>query len=301
MTHPTTSNSVAVPPLVYNPPQKEDFPQSASFRTALVDILANVESSTSQSENNPIVLFKSDKYVCIYDKYPKAKYHVLLMCRQRRNHDGSILNKVQTLNDLTPLHLADLREFHELGRNISSRLMQLDKSTNNPANTSMMLGYHAIPSLLPLHLHIISSDFDSPCITTRKHIVSFHSQLFFVTPESLECHIESAFAESATHKSSSKESFLHVSIRNQRARDALSSTPMECMRCGRMARTVPDWKRHNQSCRYNNSPHIDDSEAVKRCGKLNSLLGWARKVVEEEMGNPVQRKRQRVDEEHISA
>lgn len=34
-------------------------------------------------------------------------------------------------------------------------------------------GYHAIPSLQPLHIHIISQDFDSPALKKKQHWNSF--------------------------------------------------------------------------------------------------------------------------------
>ncbi len=83
------------------------------------------------------------------------------------------------------VHLNELREFHALGRAIASRLVDrprvdddADGTTSAAANggpppaTTMKLGYHALPSFEPLHLHIISSDFDSTCVTKRKHITS---------------------------------------------------------------------------------------------------------------------------------
>ena len=120
-------------------------------------------------------------------KYPKAKYHLLLMCRK----DIGRLSRIQTLNDLEPSNLPELQEFHTLARNIASAL-----SSNNDPSITMKFGYHALPSFEPLHLHIISSDLDSTCITKRKHIVSFISPFFFVDPESVECHLESAFVDS---------------------------------------------------------------------------------------------------------
>ena len=126
----------------------------------------------------------------------------------------------------------------------------------------MKLGYHAIPSFEPLHLSIISSDMDSPCITKREHIVSF-IPLFFVEPELLERHLESAFADS-----------MMLSVRKERAQSVRESTPMACTRCGRGAVTVPDWKRHNHICNI--------TPTNKGTRRLNSLLGWSRKVVSKE-------------------
>ena len=52
--------------LFYNTPRKEDFlPRSSNWRDGLNNVLSSVESN--QHTNNPIVLFKNEKYVCTYD------------------------------------------------------------------------------------------------------------------------------------------------------------------------------------------------------------------------------------------
>jgi aprataxin len=129
----------------------------------------------------------------------------------------------------------------------------------------MTLGYHALPSFAPLHLHIISSDMDSPRITKREHVVTFLSS-FFVEPDSLERHLDSAFAEG-----------LAVRVRRERAAELRASSAMTCVRCARAAASLPDWKRHNRTC--NAAPL-----ALGTGGRLNSLLGWQRKIVSEEVG-----------------
>lgn len=184
-------------------------------------------------------------------QYPKAKYHLLLMRRNNLQHIGD-MTRVKTLNDLVPSHLDEIREFHNLGRNIAANLETMDSSV------TMKLGYHALPSFEPLHLHLISSDLDSPCITKRKHIISFTSPLFFVDPKSVECHLESAFIDTSV-----------LSVRKERAASVLNDTPMTCPRCNRVAISVPDWKRHNAKC-------IIPTKKRESDGKLNSLLGWKR-------------------------
>lgn len=150
-----------------------------------------------------------------------------------------------------------------MAKNIASRLKTFEA-------TSFKIGYHSIPSLHPLHLHILSSDYDSSCITARKHITSFSSP-FFVTSEALEYHLESAFAVMKTPHS------LFVDVRKQRAEDFLKYSPLACNRCGRMAKALPDWKRHNESCAAAITSGSTDGDANERA-KLNSLLGWARRV-----------------------
>lgn len=247
-----------VPPLSYSPPKVNDFPQASSWQDALLDILSLIESNNGSSLV-PIVLFRNDKYVCIYDKFPKAKYHCLLM--PRRRHLGEMFNDVQTINDLTPYHLDELREFHTLGRNIARRLHESIQNESGNSHISIKLGYHAIPSLKPLHLHIISSDLDSTCITRRNHIQSFTS-LFFVTPDELMNHLESAFV--SLHPPMS----LFVDVRMQRAQSILQSAPLKCTTCDRVALNVPDWKTHNQTC-------TAILKQIEDKGSLNSLLGWS--------------------------
>lgn len=41
-----------------------------------------------------------------------------------------------------------------------------------------LIGYHAEPSMLHLHLHVISTDFHSPTLKTPRHWNSFNTKLF---------------------------------------------------------------------------------------------------------------------------
>lgn len=192
------------------------------------------------------------------------------MRRRNKQHLGG-MSRVNSLNDLEPSHLSELREFHSLGRSIASRIEEYHEDSSKALRDdsqpmTMNLGYHAIPSFEPLHLHIISSDMDSDCITKRKHVVSFTSRLFFVDPEAVEQHLESAFVDAIP---------MAISVRGERARSVLDNAPMACLRCGRVAASVPDWKRHNQRC----SPQ---KRGVTSRGRLNSLLGWRKQISAEE-------------------
>ena len=43
---------------------------------------------------------------------------------------------------------------------------------------SQRIGFHAKPSMDHLHLHVISSDFVSSCLKTKKHWNSFNTKHF---------------------------------------------------------------------------------------------------------------------------
>jgi len=58
--------------LYYNPPRRDDFPSSPSsysnWQDGLIHILSFIEEKVAKKEENPIVFFMNDKYVCTYDK-----------------------------------------------------------------------------------------------------------------------------------------------------------------------------------------------------------------------------------------
>lgn len=91
------------------------------------------------------VVHHDDEFVCIYDKYPKATHHLLLLPRTT----GSAMAPV----DLTGAHLPMLRQLERRAMAIIAAM-----SASVPSTAVFRLGFHAVPSLPHLHLHIISAD-----------------------------------------------------------------------------------------------------------------------------------------------
>lgn len=243
--------------LVYKHPSQAEYPTHAGHWTKALETILQCCEREEESANNPIVFFGNEKFVSTYDRYPKGRYHVLVMRRHRKlQHDGQ-LRHIKTLNDLEPQHLHELREFHSFASSIASRIQAFHATTTSHGSLDLRLGYHAIPSLEHLHLHIISSDFDSPCIKTHTHIASFIPP-FFVGPRAVELHLESAFADS-----------LVMSVRKKRAIDALENTPLYT-KTGTIAKNVPEWKRLN-------SGEISETPQGQQHSdrRLNSLLGFS--------------------------
>ncbi|OWF53592.1 aprataxin-like [Mizuhopecten yessoensis] len=104
--------------------------------------------------------YVDEKVVIIKDKYPKAKHHFLVMPKEN----------IPNLNSLKPEHLELLEYLHEKGEEVIHRTDETLK---------FRLGYHAVPSMSHLHLHVISQDFDSPCLKNKKHWNSFTTEYFF--------------------------------------------------------------------------------------------------------------------------
>ena len=51
---------------------------------------------------------------------------------------------------------------------IARHLERLPVGSGGSGGVEIEAGYHAIPSLEPLHLHIISQDFESDCLKNKK-------------------------------------------------------------------------------------------------------------------------------------
>jgi len=103
---------------------------------------------------------------------------------------------------LTPAHLPALRRVHATARAIAAHLatpaagpatcaLIAPRSTSGGSSGGgatgnggcggglpLRLGYHAVPSLEPLHLHVVSQDFNSPCLKHKKHWNSFSGPFF---------------------------------------------------------------------------------------------------------------------------
>ncbi|KAL4216894.1 hypothetical protein ACF0H5_023355 [Mactra antiquata] len=112
------------------------------------------------SMSDPDMIVESDdKVVVIKDKYPKAKHHFLILPKEN----------IPNLKSLKPDHVDLLKHIEKIGKDVAEKT---DKKLK------FRYGYHAVPSMSMLHLHVISQDFNSPCLKTKKHWNSFTSDYF---------------------------------------------------------------------------------------------------------------------------
>lgn len=128
-------------------------------------------------KHKPFIFLETNNCVVIYDVYPKAFLHLLILPKRH------FLN-VSTCGDLGTQHLVQVNEMHELTRQIATALT----STNNDQDLleatesiekgkdqtvielvaekfkkeDILIGYHTVPSLRPLHIHLITHDLCSP-------------------------------------------------------------------------------------------------------------------------------------------
>jgi aprataxin len=147
----------------------------------------------------------------VYDGYPKARRHLLGLAAP-----GTALSRVNSVRDLRREHLPALQKLHAFCRAAAEAL-----------GTPCRVGYHARPSLEPLHVHIISIDLDSEFIKQKKHFLSFATDRF----------VDAAVVERALAAGALADVL--------EPRDGESGA---CHRCGAATRNLPALKRHLAVC-----------------------------------------------------
>lgn len=107
-----------------------------------------------------LVIKKDDLVTVIKDMYPKAEFHYLILPQEH----------ILSLKEITKEHLYLLKHMDAVAKELISEERHTSRSFN--------IGYHAEPSMFRLHLHVISTDMNSPCVKTKRHWNSFTTNFF---------------------------------------------------------------------------------------------------------------------------
>ncbi|XP_056227921.1 aprataxin isoform X2 [Seriola aureovittata] len=157
-------------------------------------------------------VYKDEKVVVIKDKYPKSRYHWLVLPWQ------SIPS------------LKALREEHcDLVKHMQQVADQMIEQCPDASSLHFRTGYHAIPSMSHVHLHVISQDFDSPCLKNKKHWNSFTTDYFIESHDVIEMLDTNG---RVTVKEGASE---------------LLKLPLRCHMCRKELPTIPALKDHLKS------------------------------------------------------
>ncbi|KAL4640251.1 aprataxin isoform X3 [Arapaima gigas] len=157
-------------------------------------------------------VYKDDKVVVIKDKYPKARHHWLVLP----------WDSITSLKALRAEHCSLLRHMHRVAEAMVEQCCDAKKLT-------FRLGYHAIPSMSHVHLHVISQDFDSPCLKNKKHWNSFTTDYFLESQAVIEM----------------LEKDGRVTVKD--GASELLKLPLQCHVCRKEMPTIPQLKEHLKS------------------------------------------------------
>ena len=112
-----------------------------------------------------------DDFAILRDKYPKARHHYLMVVKAANLHGPENLKR---------RHISLLESMLEKGQQYVDEIRKKEKTA------PFQLGFHAVPSLARLHMHMISRDFYSPWMKTKKHWHSFTTVRFIFATEAIK-------------------------------------------------------------------------------------------------------------------
>ncbi|XP_078436435.1 APRATAXIN-like protein isoform X2 [Wolffia australiana] len=169
-----------------------------------------------EPDKDPHVLLEvTDDFIVLPDLYPKAKKHVLVVSREEN---------LDSLADVERKHQPLLRKLHEAAMRWTSKFLEKDPSL------TFRLGYHSVPSMRQLHLHVISQDLDSEHMKNKKHWNSFTTAFFRDSVDVIaEVEREGGVASAAAER--------------------LLVAELRCHRCRSAQPSLPKLKAHASRCR----------------------------------------------------
>ncbi|XP_074587896.1 transcription factor bHLH140 isoform X2 [Curcuma longa] len=184
------------------------------------------EKAMNPEKHKNVVMEKSDDYVVLTDMYPKAKKHILVVSR---------LQGLDSLSDVREEHLPLLKKMHSAGLKWTQMFL------NEDASLMFRLGYHSVPSMRQLHLHVISQDFDSPSLRNKKHWNSFNTSFFRDSTDL----IQELEEKHGVADINGNESLLKMELRCHRCRSAHPNIPRLKSHIALCKASLPAWLLHN--------------------------------------------------------
>lgn len=173
------------------------------------------------------LLYKDPSCILVNDAFPKSMVHCLVMPLDLR---------LQSLNSLTKEDVPLLRHMMHVGDAYVKYLQATSPRTY--AGRRFIAGFHALPSLPMLHLHVLSMDLDSPCLKNKKHYNSFATFFFLTSARILE----------------DLERHGRVTLNQDVARlRQMEEQEMRCLWCGTGLANMPAMKAHVRGCPKNKS------------------------------------------------
>lgn len=168
--------------------------------------------------------YKDDKCICIKDKYPKSKHHYLIIPLNKSDQNRFFTH----VNDLKRENL----ELLEHLKTVACKLIQTQ--FNDHEFDHYKCGFHTVQSMYPLHMHVITTDFVSECLKTKKHWNSFNTKYFVPLDDVIE-HLKS-------------NDTLDTLLNNDKNEiDAFLKQDLKCNQCPKILSNMPRLKEHLES------------------------------------------------------
>jgi aprataxin len=163
-------------------------------------------------------IYKDDHCICIKDKFAKSKQHYLLIPFDEHQ------KRFSQLIDFKKENIKLLEHLKSVANNL------IEKEFEIKTVESYKLGFHSVQSMFPLHMHIITRDFVSDSLKTKKHWNSFNTRYFINLEEIIE-HLKD-------HES------LEDLLLAKDELEKLLKSDLKCNQCPKVLSNMPKLKEH---------------------------------------------------------
>ena len=172
-------------------------------------------------EKYPEQVYSYDQdVVIIKDKYPKSTHHYLVMPRQ-------------VVNGYFAIKKEEIQMLLRMKSSADKLIKDLNAKEEGQGGIEFKVGFHAIPSMRQLHMHVISKDLQAEGMKKKEHWNSFTTKFFIDFKDFL-----------AKLKSEGK-----VEFDKKEYEGVKKETPLICHRCQAVHKTMPSLKKHIQNCK----------------------------------------------------
>ncbi|KAI5121692.1 hypothetical protein M0805_002767 [Coniferiporia weirii] len=227
-----------------------------------------------------ILLTHTEHTLTIFDAFPKAHFHFLVLPRVPQAAPGIRVEHLTSLRTLLAsegsgkgkgkgkekenMVVTLLRHMRDDAASVRA-LVEAEMRERYGFVWGVNVGFHAVPSMDHIHLHVISSDLCAPALKTKKHYNSFHPKLgFFLHIDDVlswfgadddEDDGTNADTDTGTDVTESKpksKSKLHpqqspqTRLKSASSYDQKLKDPLECLHCPQTLKNIPQLKTHLQ-------------------------------------------------------
>ncbi|KDQ60763.1 hypothetical protein JAAARDRAFT_31735 [Jaapia argillacea MUCL 33604] len=185
----------------------------------------------------PSILFAhSPSSLTIFDAYPKATFHFLILPRIVSPLTASDLASLKALLNRDKATAKDIIVGLREDALVLKASIEEEMVKRFGYKWDIWIGFHAVPSMEHLHLHVISSDLVSPSLKNKKHYNSFHPKLGFFL------HLDDVLSWFDTDPSF----YTRMSKLEKSEYEPLLKEDLCCYRCNESMKNMPTLKSHLQ-------------------------------------------------------
>lgn len=221
----------------------------------------------TKQANGSCVLYRDEVCVLVNDAFPKSTVHCLLLpldttltCLNDLHYAPTSVSEMVSPTEASKGSFATVssrmpgsagsRPVWERPRNHVELLEHMSRvadayvqflKRHDPAHFAkrrFITGFHGLPSLPQLHMHLLSMDLESPCLKNKKHYNSFATYFFLTTDRIID--------DLKLHKKITLNQDTTTLLR-------FEEQAMKCLWCGCSLKDMPSMKKHVPLCPLNKS------------------------------------------------